>query len=166
MPTDDRDRPPLSPTANRLLDEELREIAGDDRPIEHADRAAADRPARHGGGWAATLSDNRIPIAVTFVLAVVVGAIVSLVTGSWWLLAVAILVHGVGTLLVTGLTLGATTETEHASPALAEQLEREGVSDPDRLLTDVAAETIPQEAEQRESVTPTDHARPVTPRPR
>jgi len=156
------DEPSLSPEANRLLTEELREVVGDDHVDLPADAPPphAHPTARHRG-WASTLSDNRLTIVITFVLAVVVGAIASLATGSWWLLAVAIVLHGTGTLIVAGMTLGATTETEHASLAVAERLRDEGVADPDRLLTDLAADYDPEAREQRDEVTPSRRSEPV-----
>lgn len=103
-------------------------------------------PARgdsgHGAsrGLTATLSANRLLVGVTFAVAVVFGAILSLVTGSWWALPIACAVHAVGTVLVAALALQMTTRVEHVAPATAAALEAEGVSDPDRALSELTEE--------------------------
>jgi hypothetical protein len=156
------DDPSLSPETNRLLTEELRAIVGADEvevdtSVPHREREAH---ARHGT-WTATLDDNRLIVGVTFAMALVVGAILAFATGAWWLIFVALAVHAAGTLLVTALTLGATTEVEHPDPTLAARLEEEGVADPDRLLTDLAAEYTQDTADQRDDVTPSRRSRPT-----
>lgn len=45
-------------------------------------------------------SGTRLLIGFTLAAAIVVGAIVSLATGSWWFLALAIAVHGFATFMV------------------------------------------------------------------
>jgi hypothetical protein len=79
---------------------------------------------------------NRAVIVISFAALLVVGAILSLVTGSWWAVVVAAGVHAVGMLLVAGVVIQLTTEVEHASPERAARLEEEGVADPDRLLSE------------------------------
>jgi hypothetical protein len=153
--------PDLSPEANRLLDAELRDIAG---PGGTAPDHTARRPTPHRtthGAWPVSFADSRLLVTIVLALAVAVGAVVSLIVGTWWILLVAAVLAGLGTLLVAGVTLRSTTETERASPALAERLEDEGVTDPDRLLTDLAAETHPAEAAQQDEVTPSRRSRPV-----
>jgi hypothetical protein len=175
--------PSLSPEANRILTEELRRAVGRDAVEVPADRPHAERE-RHGGrsGLAVALSDNRLAVAMTFLTALVVGAIVSLATGSWWFLLLALGVHALGTLAVVGIVLRMTTQTEHMSPSAAARLQDEGVEDPDALLTHLVEqyapegrrgderETTPHEepaqsaAEQRSSVTPSqDPSRPAGP---
>jgi membrane protein implicated in regulation of membrane protease activity len=51
-------------------------------------------------------SGTRLLVGFTFGVAVVVGAVVSLATGSWWFLILAIAVHLVATAIVLG-TIGA-----------------------------------------------------------
>ncbi len=133
--------PALSAEANRLLTAEMRRIVGRDEvevPVgtPHRERG------RHAGHslYSATLVGNRLVIIVTFLTAVVVGAIVSLATRSWWALIVALAVHAVGTLLVGAGAIQLTTEVEHASPQVAARLEAEGVRDPDKLLTELVQE--------------------------
>jgi membrane protein implicated in regulation of membrane protease activity len=42
----------------------------------------------------------KLLVGFTFATALVVGVVVSLATGSWWFLAVAIAIHAVGTFIV------------------------------------------------------------------
>jgi hypothetical protein len=175
--------PSLSPDANRILTEELRAAIGRDVVEVPVERPHVERE-RHGGhsGFAVGLSDNRLAIGMTFLAALVVGAILSLVTGSWWFLALALGVHALGTLAIVALVLGMTTEVEHLSPSAYARLQEEGVEDPDALFSALVEEyapagrrgdtreTAPQEdaaqaaAEQRSAVTPSqDPSRPTGP---
>lgn len=177
------DDPSLSPEANRILTEELRAAVGRDAVELPAERRHAERE-RHGrhSGVAVVLAGNRLLIAMTFLAALVVGAVVSLATGSWWFLPLALGVHALGTIAVVTVALGMTTQTEHMSPTAAARLEDEGVEDPDALLTDLVEAYAPEDrkgdeqqtpahedpaqatAEQRSSVTPSQHgSRPVGP---
>jgi MFS family permease len=79
-------------------------------------------------------------IVSTFFVALIVGVVASAWAGNWWLLVLALVLHAIGTLVVLFLVAGLLSESEHASPELAEQLRADGVSAPDRLLTDLAEE--------------------------
>lgn len=135
------DDPALSPEASRLLTDELRAAVGDASAELPAD-AAARRRDPHGGRapLVATLLANRVLVAISFAILIVVGVIASLATGSWWLLAVAAGVHAVGTLAVAAFAIGLTTQVEHVDPGTAARLEAEGVADPDRVLAELARE--------------------------
>lgn len=175
--------PSLSPEANRVLTDELRAAVGRDvvevpRARRHAERE------RHGGRAAVlvALSQNRVLLAMTFLAALVVGAVVSLATGSWWFLPLALAVHALGTVAVAAIVLAMTTQTEHLSPSAAAALEDEGVDDPDAVFSDLVEEYAPADrrgdeqatsphedpaqssAEQRSSVTPSQEgSKPVGP---
>jgi hypothetical protein len=155
--------PSLSPAANRVLTEELREVVGGETVEVPADRPHADRE-RHGArpGLLVGLRANRLVLGITFLAALVVGAVVSLATGSWWFLLLALAVHALTTLVVVGLILSMTTQTEHLSPSAAARLEDEGVGDPDAVFSDLVEEFAPQDA-QRTEVTPSRRSRPVGP---
>lgn len=131
--------PSLSPEANRLLTDELRQVVGAEQ-VELPASAPDGRRDAHGGHgpFAGALIANRIVIAIAFAALVTVGAILSLITGSWWALVAACAVHATGTLLIAGFAIHLTTEVEHADPATAARLEAEGVEDPDRVLTELA----------------------------
>lgn len=130
------DDPSLSDEANRLLTEELRRAVGSDEVEVPAD--ALDRSSeRHGahGTIVTSLIANGTVLLFTFLALVVVGTIVSLATGSWWALAIAVGVHALGTMITAGSAVALTTEVEHVDPSTAARLEDEGVPDPDRVLT-------------------------------
>jgi len=140
----------LSQEANRQLTEELREAVGRDEATVSEERLARarERHATHGG-LVATLASNRLYIAISFLVMVVVGAAIALATGSWWVFVAALGLHAIGTLLVTGLALQLTTETEHLSPAVAARLEDEGVADPDRVFTELVEDYAGDERQRR-----------------
>jgi hypothetical protein len=175
--------PSLTPEANRVLTQELRAAVGRDEVEVPRTRAHVEQEP-HGGrpGIAVALSQNRLIVALTLLAALVVGAIVSLATGSWWFLLLALGLDVLGMLAVAAIVLAMTTQTEHMSPGAAARLADEGVEDPDAVLSDLVEEyapddrggdervTSPQEdpaqaaAEQRSSVTPSqDPSRPVGP---
>jgi Flp pilus assembly protein TadB len=127
------DDPDLSPKANCILTEELREVVGTDRVELPAEREPTDAAPTPG----ALLAANRALIIVTFLAAVVLGGIVGLTTGSWWALIVAVCLHALGTMFVAVGAIRMTTEVEHVSPNRAPLLEAEGVADPDEKLTEL-----------------------------
>jgi hypothetical protein len=130
------DDPSLSPEANRALTEEVREAVGGEkvRVPEHRP------PRRMGGGGSrlgATLANHRLTIAITFLVLVCAGVIVSLETGSWWLLLAAVGVHAAGTFAVALAALQATTDVEKPAPETVARLEDEGVSNPEGRVNDL-----------------------------
>jgi hypothetical protein len=133
--------PSLSDEANRLLTDELRQVVGRDQ-VE----VPADIPERHDeahGGRSTilgTIAANRVLFAVSLAALIVVGVIVSLATGSWWALVAACAVHATGTLLIAAFAISMTTRVEHVDPGTAARLEAEGVSDPDRVLSELTEE--------------------------
>jgi hypothetical protein len=141
------DNPDLSPEANRLLTEELREAVGAEsvRVPTGSPRPRAES-ARTRSPLVATLTANRPLIVVTLLAALVVGAAVSLATGSWWAVVAVVGAHAIGTLVVATAAIQLTTQTEHASPDVAARLEEEGVADPDRVLSDLVEAYAPATA--------------------
>lgn len=133
--------PSLSPEANRILTEELRRRIGSDVVVVPADRPHAEQ-ASHGGRPALVrvVEENMIAFTLGFFAAIVFGAVVSLMTGSWWLLGVAVLVDVLGTVVVTAVMVGLAGETEHLPPEVTARLEDEGVGDPDRVFTALVEE--------------------------
>ncbi len=55
-------------------------------------------------------------VIFTLGVAIVVGAVVALATGKWWALAIALLVHAVGSVIVLGVTRSALSQTEKPDP--------------------------------------------------
>lgn len=168
MSTQDPHDPPDTNETDKLLHEELREAVGEegaDRAMEQADEVRAahavpgtpaaaagdnadgtrrpyDAPGDPGAlrGSATSAITARGPLlAVSFAALLTIGVIVSLATDNWWALVAALAVHAAGTLIVATTALRLTTETEHVSPELAARLEEEGVRDPDRAFTELAA---------------------------
>ena len=103
--------PGLSPEANRLLTEELREILGADRVEVPVDVPV---PATHPNATA-FLAANRLLFAVIFLAGLVIGAIVGLATGSGWALVAALVVDACATAIVAfGAILLATRSSTSA----------------------------------------------------
>ena len=173
--------PSLSPETNRRLTAELQDAVGHDAMEVPADREDH-RRSRHGthSTPVAAASSNRATILIAALVLLVVGAVVWITTGSWWVMAVAVVLDlgAVGLLVAT--TLSMTTAVEHPSPGLSARLEEEGVADRDALMTDLVDEfadedgnrrtVTPQEderkatAQQRGAITPTnDPSRPAGP---
>jgi hypothetical protein len=130
--------PSLSPDANRLLTDELRQAVGRDEVEVPAGtpRRTAERRGRHSP-VVATLATHRQIAVVSLLAALVIGAIVAFATGAWWAVVVALGLHALGTMLTATAAVQLTTEVEHVAPETAARLEEEGVADPDRMLTDL-----------------------------
>ncbi|HET6509181.1 MAG TPA: hypothetical protein VFG42_20465 [Baekduia sp.] len=131
----------LSPEALALLTEELREATG--HPDAEIPEGRHRSPVEQAGRWSPGVADivnNRRLLLVTFLTAIVVGAIISIVTGWFGALLIALAVHAVATLIVAAGVIQLTGEVEHVSPETAARLEAEGVADPDRLFTDILLE--------------------------
>jgi hypothetical protein len=133
--------PSLSPRANELLTHELQEALGTDEVVvpKDAPQRSREEHGRHPS-VAATLASNRPILIVTFLAALVIGGIVALVTGQYWAVLVAAVLHAIGTLAVAAGAIHLTTETEHVAPTVAARLEEEGVADPDRVLSELVEE--------------------------
>jgi hypothetical protein len=133
--------PGLSPRANALLTEQLREVIGSDRvdvPVGTTHHAAERHPKRPW--FVGTLIQAQIGVAVMAFSLLVTGAILTLITGSVWALVGALVLHGIGTFIVFSATLRTMGENEHLSPELAARLGAEGVADPDRVFEDLLEE--------------------------
>src|SRR4051794_9985198 len=108
--------PSLSPEANRLLTDELRQAVGRDAvevPVG-TPRRTTDRHGRHSPA-VATLATHRQIVVVSLLAALVIGAIVSFATGAWWAVVVALGLHALGTMLTATAAVQLTTEVEHVA---------------------------------------------------
>lgn len=122
--------------ARDLLRDELTDAVG----AEAAGRAErkgaldeaidADRPHTILG----VLSESRALIAISFCVALIVGAVIALITGSWLFLLLALGLHAVGTVVVVGTALSLASQVEHPDPRTVVALEERGVADPDAAL--------------------------------
>ena len=141
--------PSLTPEANRLLTEEARRAVGSDTVRVPRDTPRRSREPRGGrGGIATEFGAHRILIAITFLVLLVTGAIVSLATGSWWAVVVAAVLHAVGAFVVLAILATAAKQTEHVDPSVAARLAEEGVPDPDAQLSDLVEEYAGAQAER------------------
>jgi hypothetical protein len=176
--------PSLSPETNRRLTAELRDAVGDDA-VEVPTGRADHRDEAHGTHSVpgAAAGHNRATIMIAALVLLVVGAVVWVTTGSWWVMVVAVVVDLIGVAVLVATTIGMTTSVEHPSAGLAARMEEEGVADPDRLMTELVDDfadddeergnrrtVTPREdeseatAEQRTAITPTDQpSRPAGP---
>jgi hypothetical protein len=71
-------------------------------------------------------------VAFTFGVALVVGAIISLAVGSWWVLAGAVAVHLIGTGLVLGVIGSRLKEADKPDPVTEARIEEEDDEQPKR----------------------------------
>ena len=123
----------MEESARQIMREELEDVVGTERAeraLEASDRQPApERPSLLSAAWS-----SRLLIGLLLVVALVVGAFLSLLTGSWWLLPAALAVHAVGTTLVLWFTLRLVSDVEAPSPTAAAALEARGVRDPEGEL--------------------------------
>jgi hypothetical protein len=122
--------------ARDMLRDELREVVGDEG-VERAERKGALDDAIDGRSpktVAGVLNEARGIIAITFFVALIVGALIGLITGAWWFIVVALVLHAIGTLVVVGTAFSLATRGESPDPRTAAALEARGVRDPDAAL--------------------------------
>jgi hypothetical protein len=109
--------PSLSAEANELLTGELREAIGRDAvDVPRQTRDPSGQPHSRHRALVRLLIENSVYVGSTFFVLLTSGAVVALATGSWWVLAAAVGVHVISTLIIAGLTIQLTDETEHVSP--------------------------------------------------
>ena len=140
--------PQLSDNTNRLVTEEVREVIGADTvhiPSDRPHPAEGDRPL--SSGPVLNLTNNRLLIRSGIATGVIVGVIVALTTGKWWLLPLAVIVLGAATASIVTMVLRMTATREHASPITVAALEADGVRSPDELFSAVVAEFTEDENE-------------------
>jgi hypothetical protein len=133
------DEPGLSDETNRALTEEVREAVGSDEVRVPRDRPRAHAP-RQRSGFAATLSANRLILIISFLTLLVVGAVLALVTGSWWWLVVPLVVHAIATIVLGIGIVHATTQAEKPDPSTVARMEDEGVPDPEGTFNELVDE--------------------------
>jgi len=73
----------------------------------------------------------RMLIVFTAATALVVGAVVALATGSWWVLPLALILYGVATFGVMAVTGKALTQYDKPDPNVEAREEMEGDGEPD-----------------------------------
>lgn len=116
--------------AEQTMRYELEQALGE--PVsEHEAREALERPAPTLAHW---LREQQLLIAITVGMALVLGAIISIALGSWIFTVLALVVHGVATVVVGYIVLRVTSEVEKPDPRTVARLQHEGVDDPEAKL--------------------------------
>jgi hypothetical protein len=155
------DEPGLSDDTNRALTKDVRAAVGGDVARVPEDAPPARVPRRRSR-LVATLTENRLIVIITFLTFVVVGAIVSLAAGSWWILLAAVAVHAIATVLMTAGVLKATADVERPDQATLERMEADGVPDPEGTFNEMVEQfggADSTRSETAEVVSPTDNER-------
>lgn len=147
------------------LRNELSQVVGEDAAAKAEREGALDSAMSAGRPRtvAGAISESRVLIGITFFVALIVGAVIALITGSWVFLLVALVLHAIGTVVVvtTGLTLA--TQTESPDPRTAAALEARGVRNPDAALQQ-AVDSVSDDSE--EAARSRDQETEITPSPR
>jgi hypothetical protein len=134
----------------------LREVVGAERVRVPAERPYATRgehPQQHG--FAAYMNQHRFQLIRATAIVLTFGAIISLITGIWWLLPLAAGVHALGTMTVVMTIIRMSTISEHPSPEVAAALADEGVSNPDEHFSRMVEEfRATEEAGASEVISP------------
>jgi hypothetical protein len=148
--------PHLSPETNARLTEEVRAVVGADRVEVPRDRP---HPSRGEGvpkrGMVAYMGTQRPMLLGSFAGAMFVGAVIALVTNTWWVLPLAAGVHALATMTVVAIIMRMTTTVEHPSPELAATLSDQGIRNPDEHFSRLIDEFSPRSrAETADIVSP------------
>lgn len=112
------------------MQRELEDVVGPEAAQRALDEDEREAPRERQTLLAAAWS-SRLLIGLLLVVALVVGAFLSVLTGSWWLMGAALAVHFVGTAIVLFTTLRLLGDVEAPSPTAAAALEARGVRDPE-----------------------------------
>lgn len=116
--------------AERTIRDELEQALGE--PVsEQEAHEALERPAPTLAHW---LREQQLLIAIAGAMALVFGAIISLWLKSWVFTVLALVVHGVATVVVGYVVLRVTSEVEKPDPRTVARLQAEGVDDPESKL--------------------------------
>jgi hypothetical protein len=145
--------PQLSPETNARLTQEVRDVVGTDRVEVPRERP---HPSRGEGvprrGILAYLGVQRPMVLGSFAGALVVGAIIALITRTWWVLPLAAGVHALATMTIVAIIIRMTTTIEHPSPELAATLSAEGIRNPDELFSRLIDEFSPENRADRADI--------------
>jgi Na+-transporting methylmalonyl-CoA/oxaloacetate decarboxylase gamma subunit len=129
--------PEFSPRANEILTDEVRESLGTDEvevPADRADSLGREDLAASGATVSSKLMRSRMVIGMIGAALLIVGLITTLATGSWVFLVITFLAFAVALGVVTMGAIESTTNVEQPSPERVEELEAEGVDDPEEVL--------------------------------
>jgi hypothetical protein len=139
--------PSLSPEANRLMTEAVREIIGVDTVRVPVDRPRPSQGERPTGNPFARATPTVIAIVGVIAVGAGVGMIVSLIDHRWWTTGVAFLVLIVALFFVTMTIIGLASTTDYSDPTNAAALSELGVSDIEPRLSEIVREFTPVEGD-------------------
>jgi membrane protein implicated in regulation of membrane protease activity len=71
------------------------------------------------------IARNRLLLAITLALALILGVVAALALKSWWVLGIALAAHGALSLLVIGYSLRLAADEPDPDPGVEERLEEE-----------------------------------------
>lgn len=135
----------ISDDARETLIGELEDAVGKEA-VEQADvdvdRAINERPQPMRSAFAS----SRLLIILSGATALTVGVIASLALGSWWLMAIAMVVHGLLTAVVVSSSMTLISQVEKPDPSVVTRLEQQGVEDPEAVINNLI-EQVAGEAE-------------------
>ena len=148
--------PGLSISANERLTEQVQDVIGTDHVTVTRDRPHPSRGERIASDQrpSAGTSTNLVLI-ITALMFLVVGALLTALTGSWWFSGFAVVADVLGGAIVIAMVLQMTGIREHADATTVALLEAEGVHNPDELFSRLVTEFTEQhrqdttESEQR-----------------
>ena len=79
-------------------------------------------------------------LVITVLVFLVVGAMLTALTGSWWFTGFALIAAVFGGAIVIAMVLQMTGIREHADPVTVAMLEEQGVRNPDEFFSELVAE--------------------------
>ena len=151
------DKREISRDARETLIRELEDAVGKDA-VENADvdvdRAIDERPHPVRSAFAT----SRLLIILTGATALTVGVIAALAVGSWWLVVVAMVVHGVLTAVVVGMSMTLFSQVEKPDANVVAKLEEEGVDDPEPVINNLVEQVAGEDEGSRTRRQVTDDA--------
>lgn len=149
------------------LRNELTDVVGEDAAARAERKGALDAAVdgERPKTVSSVLSQSRNLLVISFFVALVVGAVIALITGAWWFLVVALAIHAIGTVFVVGSALSMATQAESPDPRTAAALQARGVTNPDAALNQ-AVDAAAEESDSEEAAETQRQRTEVTPSPR
>lgn len=134
--------PGVSPKTNERLTHELREVLGAESAMVPADRPhpSTGEPLERKRAVLLPWRPNNFLLVQVAASGVVGGAILALITNTWWVLPAVVAVLVGATWVVVAIVMAMTANSERPSPATVAALDEEGIHDPEGLFSDLVAE--------------------------
>jgi hypothetical protein len=114
----------------RTMERELEDALGEEVTSDEAHAATGDRPR----GVTGVLRENRLLVAVTGAVVLVLAAMLGLVLDSVVFVLLALAVHLIATFFVASLAIRLAGDGEKPDPVTVARLQAAGVSDPEAAL--------------------------------